>query len=277
VNGVPVWSPGAVHSLLTETNIFEESMFIIGNRVASFNASADVVHYPIALGDALGNPVTDRPNFVDTGFAPFWLTDEMFGYITVVDDPVNPVQELRIGRVDDLQTHALIASTNLLHAIPEEERPVRLTMRYALANPANPNMLAVVGSYLQDGYVFTVDRVSGEVELRMQAELQPQHLFGFSPDGRFMVLSATPEGERNSMGIYNAVYVHDLAAHETEIFETGLSSFMPAFTFDWSADGNWLAFSYGDGFVWLYAPEYDYQELLTHDFGECTSLAWVNR
>lgn len=275
--GVPVWSPSSRYSLLTETNIFEESMFVIGNRVASFNVSADLVPYPIALGDALGNSVTDRPSFVDTGFAPFWLTDEIFGYITVVDDPVNPGQELRIGQVDDLQTRTLIGSNNLLHAIPEDERPVRLTMRYALANPANPNMLAVVGSYLQNGYVFTVDRVSGEVELRMQAELQPQHLFGFSPDGRYLVLSATPEGERNSMGIYNAVYVHDLAAHETEIFETGLSSFMPAFTFDWSANGDWLAFSYSDGFVWLYAPEYKYQELIAHDFGECASLAWVNR
>ena len=277
INDMPIWSPNAEHSLLINSNIFEDSVFAIGNRVASFNSMYEFVPVSIVLGDSLGNPMLDRANLIGEGSMPFWLTDEMFGYIAIVDDPTNPVQELRIGEIDDLQTRPLISATNLLYAIPADERPVRLTMRYAMPNPANPDMLAVMASYQQNGYLFTVDRVSGEVQLRLQAQLQAQHLFGFSPDGRYLVVSANPEGERNDMGIFNAIYVHDLAANETEVFETGLTSFMPAFTFDWSANGDWLAFSYSDGFVWLYAPEYDYQELLAHDAGECASLAWVNR
>ncbi len=277
LNDMPIWSPDSEHSLLISADIFETSVFAIGHRIASFSSMYDVVPVPIVLGDALGNPVTDRVALIDEGTMPFWITDEMFGYITMIDDPTNPVQEIRIGEVDDLQTRTLIAAPNLLHAVPEEDRPVRLIIRYAVTNPANPNMLAVMASYQQNGYLFTVDRVSGEVQLRLQAQLQAQHLFGFSPDGRYLVVSANLEGDRYDMGIFNAIYVHDIAANETEVFETGLSSFMPAFTFDWSADGNWFAFSYSNGFVWLYAPAYDYQELLTHDAGECTSLAWVNR
>ena len=275
-NNVPVWSPDGEKTLLSPSNVFEDSVFKIGNRVSLFNTTGEIVPYPISLGDKHGQSTDIENALIESGNAPFWLTDDMFGFITLDDDSTNPTQDLVIGKTNDAVVRSLISTTNLLHAIPEENRPVRLVMRYAIANPVDPTMLAVMATNRNEGFLFIVNQESGEVELRLEMSVQSEHAFGFSPDGRFIVLSGNLEGDANHMGIFNALFIHNIEANETEIVETGLDSFSPAFTFDWSIEDEWMAYVYGNGFIWLYAPEYDYRELIVHDFGSCTSLAWVN-
>ena len=276
LQNTPIWSPNGEKTLLTSSNIFDDTLFRIGDRISMFNPGNELISYPIMLGDALGQPLTGENELLELGMSPFWITDDMFGFITLNDNPPNPTQELVIGNTDDAVVRSLISTTNLLHAVPEAERPMRLTMRYVVANPTDPTMLAVMATSREDGYLFIVDRESGEVELRMTVGVESNHTFSFSPDGRFIVMSGNVQGDSNFMGIFYAILLHDIEANETEVVETGLNTFAPAFTFDWSKDGNWLMYVYGNDFLWLVAPEYDYQELIRHDFGGCTSAAWVD-
>lgn len=276
LEGVPIWSPNGERTLVASINIFEDAIFFVDDRVSMFTNSGESFPASIVLGDEKGQPLREEERFFETGLAPFWLTDEMFGFITVDDDPANPRQELVIGQIDDSVVRTLISTTNLLHAIPEEERPLRLTMRYVVASPTDPTMLAVMATARNDGYLFVVNQESGEVELRVQVGVESTHTMSFSPDGRYIVMTGNVEDTPNYMGVFHAMYIHDLAAKETEVIELGLNTFTPSFTYDWSGDQNWLAYVYGNGFIWLYAPEYGYQETIEHNFGECTSLAWVN-
>ncbi len=261
--GTPIWSPNGERTLLITKDLFEDP-------------NNDFAPFPIRLGDRFGQPLLGEEVLLEMGNAPFWLDDEMFGFIRLGDDPTNRTQELVIGQAGDAVVRTLISTTNLLNALPEAERPVRLAMQYVVANPTDATMLAVMAVAQQNGYLFMVDQESGAVELRMQVRVDATPFFSFSPDGRFLVLSGQIESERNNATVSSAIFVHDIVANESKIFEMGVNPLFSASLSDWSADGRWLTSVYGNGFLWLYAPEYEYQLLLEHDFGDCTSLAWVN-
>jgi hypothetical protein len=42
----------------------------------------------------------------------------------------------------------------------------------------------------------------------------------------------------------------------------------------WSNDGRWLV-STAKGFLMLTAPEVGYDHLISHDFRDCTGVAWI--
>ena len=65
-----------------------------------------------------------------------------------------------------------------------------------------------------------------------------------------------------------AFYLHDITRNRTETFIAGSSSFNASYTFDWSLNGKWLAMSMNNGTINLIAPEYDFQHIIRHEFGD---------
>jgi hypothetical protein len=44
---------------------------------------------------------------------------------------------------------------------------------------------------------------------------------------------------------------------------------------DWSADGQWLSII-DNGYIRMFAPEFDHQRLIVPDDMTCTAAAWIN-
>ena len=90
------------------------------------------------------------------------------------------------------------------------------------------------------------------------------------------ILQETGNTGVNNRSIFGALHLYNLENGEHQTILTNTDIFFPAFSFDWSLDSNWLAFTRGNSVIGLIAPDYDYQRMILHDEGECTSLSWVN-
>ena len=119
-----------------------------------------------------------------------------------------------------------------------------------------------------------------EVELLFPMDLsRGEHSLGFSPDGRFLVATGTVQQETqfSRQGtLFGALLVYDFETGELKSHLTNTDIFFPAFSFDWSLDGNWLAYARDNNVIGLLAPAYDYQRMISHNNGNCTSLSWIN-
>jgi hypothetical protein len=93
---------------------------------------------------------------------------------------------------------------------------------------------------------------------------QPASINGFSPDGRWLVISTW-----NAAARVNDVHLIDLPGNERQTFPAS------GFRMLWSADSQWLVQPEGD-YLLLRAPAYDYKQLVLHDFSDCYSAYWVN-
>jgi WD40 repeat protein len=229
---------------------------------------------------------------VGEGIAPFWITNELFGYIhtiktgTEANRPTDH-QQIVIASLSDLEPQSIIDTTDLNENLPADSPANPLLIRYALAHPTNENLLLVMASsQSSNGYLFQVNWPTKEVELLFPIDLsRGEHSLGFSPDGRFLVATGSSRDESTSPGTrpgvgsdlpFGTLHLHDLESGEHQTFLTNTQFFFPAFTFDWSLDGNWLAFTRDNNVITFLAPAYDYQKMIIHDEGNCTSLAWVN-
>jgi Tol biopolymer transport system component len=126
----------------------------------------------------------------------------------------------------------------------------------------------------QEAYVFRVDRVTGEIDLRIQSQIQLYHSLGFSPNGRRLVLMGYQDDINGQTTLF---VVHDLENDETQTYTSSVDGLMLSPLYDWSADGNWLLFLMNGRVLNMVAPAYNYQLVQLHDQGYCTSMAWINR
>lgn len=185
--------------------------------------------------------------------------------------------------IDDLEPESVIETTAIKELLPETNRSNALAFRYAIAHPTNPDLILLMAStQADDGYLFQVNRISKSVELLFPLDMsRGEHSLGFSPDGRFLVatgaiLQETGNTGVNNRSIFGALHLYNLENGEHQTILTNTDIFFPAFSFDWSLDSNWLAFTRDNNVIGLIAPDYDYQRMILHDEGECTSLSWVN-
>lgn len=270
---VPVWSPGGEQALLSPASSFDYTLIPYGERVLLLNNNelpGDVPLYRTTADSLLTEDEEPQAVPLGSGGAPFWLTERLYGYIRSRTDALDQAwqQELVVASITDDVPESLVSSEDLMAAIPEEERPPRLSIRYAIANPTNSDQVALMASVRSNGYLFLIDQVSGRVELRLQFAYQEGHAFSFSPNGRFFVVSGVVDSD---------LYLHDIEQNETKTYHVGpLPNAMPSFTFDWSADSNWLAFILNTNVMALVAPAEGYQQFILHDQGDCNSLAWMN-
>jgi WD40 repeat protein len=276
----PYWSPDGQQMLLTDLHLFESGQYTVDSRIIALNPESFNQVSPLWLRSASGN--SEDAVKIDEGTSPFWITNELFGYIRpVAPSSVPSFQEIVIVSTGDLVPETIIETTAVKAALPENNRSNALIFRYAIAHPTDTDLFLLMAStQANDSYLFQVNRQTQDVKLLFPIDLsRGEHSLGFSPNGRFLVATGTMRQDTNASDStlpFGALLLYDLESGELKTILTNADLFFPAFTFDWSLDGNWLAFSRDSNVIGLLAPAYDYQQTIILEEGDCTSLAWIN-
>ncbi|MCP5100994.1 MAG: hypothetical protein GY943_36045, partial [Chloroflexi bacterium] len=267
--GMPVWSPSGDHAIYMEAPFLSIAPTLPDGRVWLIDELPVGEMFPLFRGNGDGNP--DSMVNVAFGYSPFWLDDSTYGFIQGIDQ-LN--QSLQIASIEDDVPQQLIEMADILAALPEDVNPRRLTMDYVIPDPYRESHFFLIMSDIDfHGYIFRVDRNTGEVEFRVDVGLMIRHMTGFSPNGRYLVTT------RNFIdagidGSTDFISFHDVDGNNTQNFLYDSPDFFSAFVFDWSYDGNWMITILDEGVLQLMAPEYNYRQLIEHDFGVCQSVAW---
>lgn len=278
--GTPYWSPNGQQILLTDRHLFDNQPYLVDGRIITLNPNSSIQPATLWLWSA--QAASEDKIEVGDGVSPFWLTDELFGFIRSVPQTDLPLaQELVLMSPLDLEPQPVLQTAVLQDKLPENDRRYPLLMRYAIAHPTDPNMLLLMAStQANDSYIFQVNIQTQEASLLFQLDLsRGEHSLSFSPDGRFLVATGAWWQETNRRDInlpFGVLHLYDweTAEHQTILINNDI--FLPTFTFDWSLDGRWLAFTRDSNIITLLAPAYDYQQTIVHEAGNCSSLAWIN-
>ena len=266
--GLPVWSP-------------DSSQMIVMQNTTLFPDSIVTTESFLSRGNREGQSLTP----IGTGFSPFWLDNETYGYIRHGVSETW-MREIVIASIANDEAQVLLTLEDLLETVPADHRLGKPSIRYIAVNPSDANLLGIQLSDLlfYKSYVFLYERSedpsqAGDVSLRLEVDDILWGLF-FSPDGLRLTAGRHEERERRAWELH----VHDIDQNKTRIFTSDFSTLEPqrsAFHltgYDWSSDGKWLA-KINDGVIDLIAPGYDYAQEIEHDFPlqTCPIVAWTNR
>ena len=111
----------------------------------------------------------------------------------------------------------------------------------------------------------------------MTAGYLANHTLSISPDGRFLVLTGNDINDPDRRRENVLLQVYDYAKGKTTPFLSIGADFPPFPTYDWSADGRWLAMMLDHNLIGLYAPEEGALHLIDTSEDRCTSPSWINR
>ncbi|WP_374687951.1 hypothetical protein [Promineifilum sp.] len=301
---IPYWSPNGEWAIYTGSgDTYPQNVLVSFDRRYSFLDSS-VPFLPESL--ALGPGDAEPPDLTEVGqgYAPFWLDESTYGYIrypsnatslapsagTVIRTQGDATPrgsgvglagrgagtEVVIATLDDPTPRTLITAADLEQFLPDDNQMRRLTLAYVATHPAHPDTLFIVAldDLEQRAHVFAYDRTAGRPEWRLSLLYDLNHSLSFSPDGRYLAMTghdqATTSGDNSGV-----MLLHDIAANRTVPFVTRLPFFLPSAVLDWTEDGRWLAVALADNLVGLVAPEEEQVQLLSHPYGACTSVAWL--
>jgi hypothetical protein len=276
LDGLPIWSPDGSQSVVAMTNFLENGLLPTSDgRVILFTDAVQLQDVSLFRANATADAASQIP--IGEGNLPFWVTSQTYGYVRNAN-PATPetAQEVVLAAVSDDVPQVVLSTDDLLAALPEGARPLRLSIRYVLAHPKDNGLLIIMAASRTENYIFLVDLKNERVENRLTLAPDGYHFFGFSPDGRYFITTGRPESNLTVPQEVTAYYLHDIARNRTQTFMAGSSLYLPAYAFDWSADGNWLALILNNGAISLIAPQFGYQHIILHEVGNCSSLAWVN-
>ena len=279
---MPYWSPDSQQTLLTDLIFFEGGHYYLDGRIFMIDPQGQSEEDIIRLSNATGS--IEEAIDVGTGISPFWITSELFGFIQstpVTDIDALTPQAVVVMSAADLEARTIIQTADLQGYLPENNRRKLVLMHYVIPHPTDPDRLLLMASTQNNsGYLFELNHRTQAIKLLFTLDLsRGDHTIGFSPDGRFIAATGSwqqeniPRGQSLPLG---ALHLYDFETGELQTIITNNDGFLPSFTFDWSADGNWLAFVRYRNAIGLIAPAYGYQQTIIHDVGNCSSLAWVN-
>lgn len=265
LSGKPFWSPNGTQTIITADPLADPRRFADG-RVLALRNTPFAEELALFRGDAAGRlPGQPAPPTLN-GHLPFWVTNDTYGFVQTTNRSLSEFEQQLVlaATVDDIP-HLVLTTADLLAAIPQAPPPSFLSIGYVLPRPGQPEWLALAAG----DYLFLVNWRDRIIENRLTTN---GTLLGFSPDGRYLV----------GLGGWAEFVLHDIDANQTDSYVGGASGFYgfySAYSFDWSADGRWLAHIMDNTFaqvINLVTPGEDYQKLIVHDNGRCSSLAWVN-
>lgn len=276
--GSPVWSPDGTQTIVSNRVFLENGLILSGDgRVITFDNAPQTENSPLFRADSSGQVEGQVTLPAPGGDLPFWVDEQTYGYVQMVNSVGGETdQQVILASTRDDVPRRIVGTEEMLLALPEESRPFRLAISTVLAHPTRPEWLVVVATSRAEDYIFLVNWQDGMIDYRLQFKhITPQY-FGFSPDGRYLIATGAPADSFFAPQNVFVYFLHDITANKTETFMAGSYASVPAYTFDWSADGRWLAQIMNNGIINLIAPDYGYQTLIVHDNGNCSSLAWVN-
>jgi hypothetical protein len=276
--GLPLWSPDGEWRLYTgRGDIFPGSVIIVNGRHILLDTTDPFVVQAITVVSSDQSPVT-TPS-VDRGYSPFWLDERTYGYIRRLPGLTATVagsDEIVLASVDDPTARTILTSTSLLELLPDDNRMRQLNLAYVVPQPGQPDKLIIAArdSISEDAFVFLHDRATKQTELRLTLAADFNHSLGFSPDGRYLVLTGTGYQPNDPDSNLAPLLLHDIAANRTIPLLARLPYFLPSVVYDWTSDGL-LAVALDENLIGLIDPDSGGVRLLGHNRGVCTSVAWL--
>ena len=284
---IPVWSPDGSQAVFGDQPNSQLGLLQYGQRTILFDPSAATQNLSLYHADRQtlmeGEPVTEVANLnsIGQGRAPFWLDNETVAYIPREEGRFSrPDQEVVFTPVGEDNPQTLISSDDLLEVYPDPAPVERLFwIHYVTVHPTNPNLLfvAAFGAWDQQAHIFSYDHSSGEAKHLLNAGYSANHTLSLSPDGRFLLLTGNDVDDPDRRRENALLQVYDLANDETFPFVIIGADFPPFPSYDWSADGHWLAMMLDDNLAGLYAPRTGALHLVQTTASSCASPSWINR
>jgi hypothetical protein len=284
---IPIWSPDGSQAVFSDRPNAQLGLLQSGHRTILFDSSADTQTLQLYYGDRQtlteSEPLTAVADltYFGEGHAPFWLDNETVAYVALANGRFSrPGQKIVYTPAGQDEPQTLLTTDDLLDNLPNKTSIARIFwIHYAMVHPTDSNILFVVAfsAWDQQAHIFSYDRVNGETQYLMSAGYAANHTLGLSPDGRFQVLTGQdiddPDPDRKN----SLLLLHDFARDETTPFLTVAADFPPFPSYDWSADGEWLAMMLDANLVGLYAPQFGALQLVGTNADNCASPTWVNR
>lgn len=262
-DGLPIWSPTGEHTLLITFQ-----------------------------GLHLGTPDGQRVQRLGRGENPFWVDEDTFGYLRSLGfENRNGVLLSKnglvlgdVGQEEEKQTITAASFEPIIAAVSEEPADeLVFSIEYVTANQTN-GRLYIVGSTLERDYFYLLEHnlASGRSRLLLTLNQLPGRLT-FSPDGRWLALTAFPREVGNALetnyGHEEAqLYLLNLRTNKklTYTFQRSMIASRGNWLPDWSADGQWLIMN-DEVSLHIIAPAEGYQQRIFHTFATCQDAAWLNR
>lgn len=243
LQGFPVWSPDGRRTIVTT----DEGV--------------------LWLGDAEGRQLSP----IGDGSHPFWMEDDAYGYVDK-----QPQEAIVKTSIRDLDARAVLPLESLTAAVSFELPDEQLSI-HAISVRHRMNMLLVALNVIdgtqqsQDrGLLIGYDLATGEatVLLRLQQAFTVYQPLRFSPDDRWLAVQSLDRTRTKWQ-----LHLLNLQTNQTLVVNSNYRFAYP--DYDWSTDGRWLL-RIDREFLYLLAPDHDYQQVFFHGFPNCFSAAWVN-
>lgn len=201
------------------------------------------------------------------GVTPFWLDNTTYGYLRPSAETTGAgisYTDVVIASAADDEVSLLLTIESLAGHLGEASAAGPLSVMDVTVNPADPNQLILLTwqATARGGgrsYAFAVDRTSGEPSLLFAAErmvIWPVYFLNNSR--RLLVRSVVLSGPSDSV-----LYLYDFVEGVLMEFDTRAEG-----NYGVSADGQWL-WQTGGGLLYLYAPAYDYRQVIEHGRPAC--------
>ena len=260
ISSIPIWSPDGKHRLVVNGR----ALLLLGERDSR-------TWEPVAVGRS-----------------PFWLAEDVYGYVA-------PGGRLVVRRVGETARRTVLDVEDILPYLSDFDRSRPVEMAAAIAGPPGSGLLALIVGYEDQParYLFLLRRPA-DPDVWLTEDVRPEEvtlllhsnvlilrnaLPSFSPDGRWLVVHLAGEAaSRSQFRLFDAQTGEEVLG--------GPAPALPGI-YDWSVDGRWLARWRGQGVAELISPAGGanggpYRRFVQPPFrfpssGECTSLAWINR
>jgi hypothetical protein len=228
---------------------------------------------------------------VGTADSGFWLDDETYGYVNnEVGQPI-----VMIGSPGSVPEPRPAFGQALAATVQEASGTNQLSITVIQDNPWQEGSLIVIAQATardraETGYLFAVRRVNPEVSWQ-EAELNARLLAeipGYPGDARLLGPLFSSQRRWLTLPIYpqsggsEDLFIYDLQREETALIArmTTTNGFVGP-SYDWSADGQWLARPVGGG-IDMVAPGFEgaggpVRRVFLRDGDYCSAVAWVRR
>ena len=280
--GRPFWSPDSRHALyLGDSETYPADVLVTsGNRYIILQTSEGPRDYSLTLGDGDARPSSPSLRTVGDGHSPFWLDDETYGYIRQAGSGVPAAladHEIVLATLDEPNPFMTISAADLYEFLPETIPARRLSLAYVATHPQQPDKMFIVLLDTQglSSYVILYDLQTRLPEVRLSLLYNLNHSLGFSPDGRYLILTGQDRNVITSGESSAMLLLHEIETNHTIPLLSRMPFFLPSVVYDWTEDSRWLSVAMEDNLIGLIAPDEGLSQLLPHSYGACTSVAWL--